>query len=160
MSLGVLSEKGQKAVEQARVGLSLIPRKYIETSQSREGAIDGFFLNDSGEYIAAAFEVKARDMTLERLNKSFAGEWLLTFEKIKKGAEVAKHLCVPFFGVVYLVPEDKTLLIKLTDDHGNIVAPMRLEVTPTQATCNGGSAMRTNAYISMHSARVFKRITI
>lgn len=158
MTLDVLSAKGQKAVEQARQGLSLIPRRYVETRQDREGAIDGFFLNESSSHIAAAFEVKARDMTFDQLMQRYKGEWILTFEKIKKGADVARYMCVPFFGVVYLVPENRTLLVQLTDDHGNIVAPMRLEVTETQANCNGGHATRTNAFISMKNAMVFNSV--
>jgi hypothetical protein len=99
-------------------------------------------------------EIKAREMTEAEL-KRFGNEWLVTFEKIQKGALIAKSLCVPFYGVLYLIPDQKTYLVKLTDEHGNIVAPMRLEVTETQATCNGGTALRTNAYVSVEGAKVY-----
>ena len=156
MSLDVLSNKGRKAVEESRVGLALVGRRFVETRQDREGDIDGFFLSANGGELAAAFEAKARNMTLDQLRNSYGNEWLVTFEKISKGSVIAKSLCVPFFGVVYLVPDKITLLVKLTDDHGNIVAPCRLEVTDTQATCNGGHARRTNAYINMANAHVYR----
>jgi hypothetical protein len=156
MSLDALSPVGKKAIDESRYGLSLIPRRIVETRQDREGDIDGFFLSADGNELAAAFEAKARNMTLEQLRKSFKNEWILTFEKISKGAIISKSLCVPFFGVVYLIPDKTTLLVKLTDDHGNIVAPVRLEVTDTQATCNGGHAKRTNAYINMANAHVYR----
>ena len=156
MSFDVLSKKGREAVEQSRLGLALIPRQYVETSQDREGDIDGFFLSADGKEIAAAFETKARDMTLDKLRNSYNDEWILTFEKINKGSIISRSLCVPFFGVVYLIPDRITLLAKLTDDHGNIVAPVRLDVTETKANCNGGHAIRTNAYVSMKNAHLYR----
>ena len=156
MALDVLSKKGQKAIEESRIGLSLVGRQYVETSQEREGDIDGFFLSQNGTTLAAAFEAKARDMTLSQLRNQFGGEWLVTFEKIVKGAAISRSLCVPLFGVVYLIPDKTTLLIKLTDDHGNIVAPVRLAVTETKANCNGGMATRTNAYVSMDNAYIYR----
>lgn len=155
MSLDALSEKGKQAIAESRIGLSLIGREYVETRQDREGDIDGFFLGE-GTAVVAAFEVKARNMTLEQLRTTFSNEWILTFEKINKGAAISRSLCIPFFGVVYLIPDRTTLLVKLTDDHGNIVAPVRLGVTETRATCNGGVANRTNAYINMSRAKVFR----
>ncbi len=156
MALDVLSERGKKAVEQLRDGLRMIGRQYVETRQDVEGDIDGFFLSADGTTLAAAFEGKARNMSLSDLENRFDNEWLVTYEKIAKGAVISRSLRVPYFGVVYLVPDKTTLLVKLTDDHGNIVAPMRLGVTDTQATCNGGKATRTNAYVSMVSAKAYR----
>jgi hypothetical protein len=154
MSLDCLTEKGQEAIAHSRIGAQKVPRVFIETAQDKAGDIDGFFLDKDEKTIAAAVEIKARDMTEEEL-RTYKSEWLVTFEKIQKGAHIAKSLCVPFYGLLYLIPDQKTYLIKLADDHGNIVAPMRLKVTETQANCNGGHAERTNAYICMKEAKVY-----
>jgi hypothetical protein len=157
MALDVLSKRGRQAVEESRLGLALVGRPYVETAQEREGDIDGFFLSQNGTTLAAAFEAKARDMTLDQLRNGYGNEWLVTYEKIAKGAAISRSLCVPLFGVVYLIPDQTTLLVKLTDDHGNIVAPVRLAVTETRANCNGGKAIRTNAYVSMENAYLYRR---
>lgn len=156
MALDVLSRRGQQAVEASRAGLALVGRRYVETAQDKEGDIDGFFLSEDGRTLAAAFEAKARNMTLQQLRGQFKNEWILSFDKISKGAVISKSLRVPFFGVVYLVPDQVTLLVKLTDDSGNVVVPVRLDVTDTQATCNGGKATRTNAYVSMEKAWIYR----
>jgi hypothetical protein len=156
MALDALSINGMKAIEQSRIGLSLIGREYVETRQDREGDIDGFFLSKDGKEIVAAFEVKARNMTLAQLQNQFKNEWILTFEKINKGSAISRSLCIPFFGVVYLIPDAVTLLVQLCDDKGNPATTFRVDNTETQATCNGGKASRSNAYISMKSAKQFR----
>lgn len=156
MALDALTQRGQQAIEESRTGLALVGRQYVETSQDKEGDIDGFFLSEDGRTLAAAFEAKARNMTLKQLRGQFKNEWILTFEKISKGSIISKSLRVPLFGVVYLVPDRITMLVKLTDDYGNIVDPVRLGVTETRATCNGGKATRTNAYISMADAWIYR----
>ena len=152
--LDVLSPKGQKAIEDLRKGLALVGHRYIETNQDRDADIDGFFLTDDGRTILAAYEGKARDMTLDQLRRSFDNEWILTFDKISKGAAIARALRVPLHGVIYLVPDNVALVIKLTDSLGNIITPLRTAVTETKANCNGGKAIRTNAYVRMDKARV------
>lgn len=160
MGLDVLTPKGQQAVIEARNGLALIGRQYVETDQNKQGDIDGFFLSKDGREVAAAFEIKARDMTLDQLTGRFRNEWILTFDKINKGAMIAKSLRVPFFGVVYLITDQITLLVKIADDEGNIVSPVRLAVTETQANCNGGVAIRTNAYVCMNDAYMYKPVQV
>jgi len=58
-------------------------------------------------------------------------------------------------GLLYLV-EDKTLMVqKLCDAQGNLTAEMLIKNTTTQATINGGSIARNNAYISMDGAKIY-----
>ncbi len=155
MALDVLSPRGQKAVAYARRGLFLVGQPYVETRQDVDGDIDGFFLSSNNE-VVATFECKSRDMSLAELRGRFKNEWILTFEKVSKGAAVARATRTPLLGVVYLTKDDKALVVRIADEYGNIVAPMRLAVTETQATCNGGAATRTNAYINMGKARLYE----
>lgn len=157
MGLDVLSERGRQAVEDARVGLSYIGRQYVETPQETSADIDGFFLSRDTRSIAAAFEAKARDMTIEQLRGQFRNEWILTHDKIEKGAAIARALCVPFYGVCYLIPSEITLVIKIADPAGNVVADYRIDETRTKENCNGGSIIRKNAFIKMDRARIYPR---
>lgn len=154
MSLDVLSENGQLAVKQSRRALELLGCKYVETKQDTTSDIDGFFLNDANEVIAC-YEIKSRNNSLDDLENKFNDEWLITYDKIIKGAVIAKALQIPFYGVLYLVKDDTTLLIKIAGSNGEFIPNIRIERTKTQATCNGGTANRVNAYINMRSAKEY-----
>jgi len=157
MGLDVLSERGRKAVEDARVGLSYVGRQYVETPQETSADIDGFFLSRDGRSISAAFEAKAREMSFQQLRGNFGNEWILTFSKMERGAAIARALCVPFVGVCYLIPDEVTLVITIANAAGEIVADYRVKETRTQDNCNGGSVIRENAFIKMDRARIYRR---
>lgn len=153
MGLDVLTENGQIAVEYSRKALNQIGKKYIETAQDTIADIDGFFIKDN--VIIACYEIKSRDMSLDTLENKFNNEWIITYDKILRGAAVAKALQVPFCGVLHLIPDNKTMLIKITDSNGEFCVPIRITRSKTQATCNGGTANRVNAYIDMEYSRIY-----
>jgi hypothetical protein len=148
---------GREAIERGRHGLYNTGLPFVETPQGKPADVDGFFLNKLGTEIVACFEVKARDMTLSQLAGTFGGEWLVSADKIEKGREMARRLCVPFYGVLYLIPDDITMTVRIANDRGEVVADLRYEVTETQATVNGGKAKRNNAFISMAKAKQWRR---
>ena len=152
--LDVLSERGQESVKQSRRALEIIGRNYVETKQDTASDIDGFFLGAANDIIAA-YEIKSRDMSVSDLEESFNNEWLITYEKILKGAAISKALCIPFYGLLYLIPDDLVMVIRISDVNGDVVVPFRVVRSKTQATCNGGTANRINAYISMDSAKIY-----
>lgn len=80
----------------------------------------------------------------------------MTWEKIEKAKNVARQLRIGLTGFLYIVPSRVLLVQKLTDETGNLLVPMRLETTQTQACINGGRATRTNAYIDMRNARRYE----
>ena len=153
MSLDVLTENGQIAVEHSRRALELIGKKYVETKQDTTADIDGFFIHENN--VIACYEIKSRNTTLDELEGRFNNEWIITYDKIIRGAAIAKALQVPFCGILYLVDDDISMLVKITDEIGELCVPIRVVRSKTQATCNGGSANRVNAYVNMDSARKF-----
>ena len=151
--LDVLTENGQEAVRQSRRALELIGKQYIETKQDTSANIDGFFVFKNE--VIACYEIKSRNTSLDELEGRFNNEWIMTYDKVMRGAAMAKALQVPFCGVLYLTQDDTAMLVMIADEAGDICVPMRVVRTKTQATCNGGTANRVNAYINMDSARKF-----
>lgn len=148
------TENGLRAIADGNVGLARIGRPYVVTHQSRPADIDGFFLE--GSIVIACFEVKTRYMSEEVLRGQFGNKWLISMDKVEKGAAVAKAVCAPFIGVLVLPPSAMTLSVQIANWRGEIVAKMKTEVTETQATCNGGKASRLNAFIDMTEADIWR----
>ena len=126
---------------------------FVHTPTNDASAIDGFIVK-AGVATGIA-EAKSRDMTYEQLIGPFKGEWLLTLQKLQDIAAVSKLLFLPGYGLLYLVPSARVLVIPLTASNGNIICSYREEMTETQATCNGGKIFRENAYINVANARIY-----
>ena len=125
----------------------------VQTPKSKPADVDGLIFR-AGEVIAM-YEAKCRDMTRDQLSR-FGGEWLVTFEKLQRGADLARAMCVPLVGYLYLVPDKTVLSVRITNDQGQFLPKIRLERTETKECCNGGQIVRTNAYIDVSQARAFK----
>lgn len=157
MQLDINTEKGQQSLSQERTLISSAQAAYegilfIETNKSAPAQIDGFMVRN-GE-VVGVYESKCRNMTIEQMHR-FNDEWLITFEKILNGADLSKRLYVPFYGLLYLVQEPIGVILKITDEKGNILPRVRLEQTSTQKTINGGSIIRTNAYVDIGTCHTF-----
>jgi hypothetical protein len=92
-------------------------------------------------------------MTKEMLRNRFGNTWLVTHEKVLRGQQVSDLLCVPFVGMLYLIPDQTLYTLKITDDLGKFVIDFNVEKTRTQETINGGVAWRANAYLPMETAK-------
>ena len=157
MQLDINTERGQQSLSQERILIKSAQAVYkdisfIETNKHAPAQIDGFMVRD-GE-IVGVYESKCRNMTIEQMNR-FNDEWLVTFEKILNGAELSKRLYIPFYGLLYLVQEPVGVILKITDEKGNILPRVRIEQTTTQKTINGGSIVRTNAYVDISTCHMF-----
>jgi hypothetical protein len=81
-------------------------------------------------------------------------EWLVTYQKLKDGQAIADALCTKFVGFLYLPDADILMFKTLWSKEHGWATPMRIMQTRTQATINGGSAVRENAFINMTDATV------
>lgn len=161
--LDINTPRGQVTLsdEMAAIALfqSVYPNStYIKTAKDGRAIIDGLIARDGT--FTAIVETKCRyDLTLDAFQKKFNSEWLVTFNKIEGGRRIADALIIPFWGFMYLV-DDKLLLAKeLYNPNTGWQATFRVVKTPTRATCNGGTAMRDNAYIDMRNALIIKAAT-
>lgn len=158
MSLDIATPAGQTALAQERALLRAVEVSFpaircVETKKDAPAKVDGFLVGKGG-IVTGVFESKCRDLSREQLRR-FGDEWLITFEKIAAGADLARSLCVPFFGFLHLTPDGRGLALRITDEAGNFLPRIRLARTETQRTVNGGLAVRTNAYVNVEGAVEF-----
>lgn len=158
MTLDVLSLKGQQTVSDEQTAVALFRSKftnyqYVETPKNMPADVDAILMLDN--QLRQVIETKCRhDCDMEKFMGQYKGQWLVTWEKIEKAKNIAKQLCIGLMGFLYIVPSKTLLVQRITDETGRLLVGMKLETTTTQATINGGSARRTNAYIDMTRATV------
>jgi hypothetical protein len=155
--MDILTPAGQKTLadeESARrIFESHFPEyRYIHTPKDRPADIDAVVIHKN--QITGVVETKCRyDVDLEGFNSRYQGLWLVTFDKILKGKVIADALQVPLVGFLYLAKSD-VLLMNVIYRDGSFLPKMTIEETRTQKTVNGGSILRSNAYIDMGQAKV------
>lgn len=136
--MDILSFKGKKTVKEEEFMLKQFESAWkcqaIHTPIDKGSACDGFFVRDNE--IKAIFESKCRQLTLDELEGY--GSWLITHEKIMKCQKLSKLLCIPFYGLLYLVKDNLIMYWKITDDRGKLVSDFKSETRETQYCVNGG----------------------
>lgn len=157
INLDILTPKGQESLSDERdiKGWfeATFKLTYVETPKHRAAFVDAVIVKDE---VVAVVETKCRyNTSLDDFKTKFKNEWLITWEKLNSGIRISKDLAVPFYAILYLVESGIVMTIRVSDSIGNVVAPIRLETTVTQATINGGSANRTNAFVNMESAKIY-----
>lgn len=129
---------------------------FIETPKHLPADIDGLIVRD-GTLIAGA-EVKCRNMTIDELKNTYSNRWLVTADKVDRGVAVCKSLGIDFRGFLYLVPNKMLLIVPIWSYEKGYVADIEYEQTKTQATVNGGIALRLNAYIDVSGAKAVAQV--
>lgn len=128
---------------------------FIETPKDKPADIDGFIVK--GATLVSGVEVKCRMMSYHDLMNKFNAEWLITYDKIERGIAICRSLGIDFRGFLYLVPEQILLIVKIWDYKTREDCIMKIEETRTQATVNGGSIVRLNAYVDVSNATVIQQ---
>lgn len=159
MGLDILTPKGQISLDQEKRMIKKLDSiwngwgvSFIETNKDKDAGCDGFIVKMNT--IVGAYESKCRELTEEEL-RDF-GTWLITADKIKQGRILSKILKVGFLGFLYLVPEDKIFMWKITDSAGEYLFDFRIEESETQKTVNGGTIIRQNAYLPVEFSEQLK----
>lgn len=125
---------------------------FIYTPKNQPADIDGFITDETT--LISGVEVKCRNMSYYDLMNKFDAKWLITYDKIERGIAVCRSLGVDFRGFLYLVPEQILLVVRIWNCKTGETVGMELEETRTQATVNGGSVVRLNAYVDVSHATV------
>lgn len=128
--------------------------QYVQTPKDMPAAIDAILVDKE---IKAVVETKCRyDIdSIDFFDSRYQSEWLITWEKVNKAMQIAAGLCVPCIGVLFLVKPEIVLIQRISHQNGQLATQIRLQTTKTQATINGGLAVRTNAYINMKSSNSY-----
>jgi len=157
--MDILTPKGQMTVKQEKAAIRIFLERYrdfsyVETPKDQPADIDGFICK--GTTMVSGVEVKCRMMSYHDLMHKFNSEWLITYDKIERGISICRSLGIDFRGFLYLVPEQILMIVKIWDYKTREDCIMKIEETRTQATVNGGSIVRLNAYVDVSNGTVIR----
>lgn len=154
--LDVLTPRGMEAnltahrvaeAAAARWGLGWSP-----TPEGRPALVDGAFTKAGRLYALA--ECKVRSDSRAEIRK-WGDTYLITYEKLYKGKELAAGLALPLVLVVYLRPDEMVHVWKVSTPDGRWAVPYDARETTTRATVNGGTATRLNAFLPFTASSSF-----
>jgi len=157
----ILTEKGQVSLNDEQTLAKWLEKnfslKYIQTPKDTPALVDAIVTNKSSTELLGVAETKCRyDIaSLEQFQANYKNEWLVTWSKVNNAINIATSMGVPCVGFLYLVKPKVLLTQKLSDNTGRLAVDVRLSTTSTQATINGGIALRTNAFINMAGAKIY-----
>jgi hypothetical protein len=157
----ILTEKGRVSLNDEQTLAKWLEKnfslKYIQTPKDTPALVDAIVTNKNSSELLGVAETKCRyDIaSLEQFQTNYKNEWLVTWSKVNNAINIATSMGVPCVGFLYLVKPRVLLTQKLSDNTGRLAVDVRLSTTSTQATINGGIALRTNAFINMAGAKIY-----
>lgn len=159
--MDILTAKGKVTRLQEREAITLFEENFmgytfVETPKDRPADIDGLIMHKNN--LISCVEVKCRNMTMDMLVNQYGRKWLVTADKIDRCVNVSKSLGVDFRGFLYLVPEKTLLIVPIWSYEYGYVCQIDREMTETQATVNGGTAIRENAYIHVENVTSVRQV--
>lgn len=102
-------------------------------------------------------EIKSRRMAgSHRLTVDYLkanGGYLVTNEKLRYGKLVSEQMNVPFYLIVNLLEESAILIWQITSEEGEYTFKFETKNTSTKMTCNGGTIIRPNSYLSVDNIK-------
>jgi len=145
--LDCVTPRGQAFVVEQRAIAERLARvrglDVVHLASAGAAPIDALF--HRAQRLCAIGEVKARAMSYAGLVDF--GSYLVTFDKLCHGRDLAARLEVEYVLVVGLL--DAVVWWNVSDKRGRWLVEFVTRATETQATCNGGIAVRMNAYLSL-----------
>ena len=160
MSLAILTPQGrvhaQEQIDAAQIVFRRSKSRCHHSNLKDKAPIDCVITEDG--CVVGVAEIKSRpNMTLAQLQNEFKNEWLISASKVDALKLGSIMLNVPGYGILYLKQENLCLMLKITDESGAVCCDYYRKETVTQATCNGGEALRVNAFINMSNAKVYRK---
>jgi len=161
MNLDINTPRGREAAQDQSDAIDIVfgsnlLTDFIPTNDRGPARVDGIITHKGSIYGVA--EIKSRrDMNLVMLMEQRSGEWLLTYDKLIDICSASRLFGAMGFGMLYLPADEAVIMVSLTNSVGDVLCKHRIASTVTQATCNGGSAVRKNAFINVFNSRVWIR---
>jgi hypothetical protein len=157
-NLDINTPRGQQTLTDEKRAVELFTNqykrwKYQHTNKTTMAKADAILTKD--DEVAGLVLMSCRyNCSVDTMMTTWGAEWLLTWRKLAIGALLARYLQTPLYGFIYIVAEDTLLIKKLFDPlkPEPWCAAFHTELTQTQATVNGGSVIRRNAYIKIDNA--------
>lgn len=130
---------------------------YLETDKEFDAKNDGILYSSKRNTIYSVCETKCRDMSITELEKRHNWFWLITWDKCERCAHVAREMRCYFTGILYCVSSGDVLMRHLYDGRADKwLVEYFVKETTTQATVNGGTALRENGFFDMRGAKRFR----
>lgn len=129
--------------------------QWVASGNSNLARVDGLLVQDGR--LQGVVECKVRNDSRSLIER-WGGSYLITADKLEAGAEAARLLHAPFTLCVYLKPDERAFWWRVAEIDGSWTRPFDRAVTRTQATVNGGMALRENAFLPMATVKGSKRI--
>lgn len=158
--MDIFTQKGKVSLSDEQYAARWVEKnfslRYIQTPKDQPAVIDAIITNKSASRILAVVETKCRYdvVSLDQFQTNYKNEWLVTWSKVHNAINIATSMGVPCVGFLYLVKPKVILMQRISDPDGKLSTEVRLSTTSTQATINGGRALRTNAFIDMRHAAI------
>lgn len=160
--LAVNTRKGRESAIQAREALDRLQHqapRFIYFPDYSSSPHDGYVI--SGDTITGIFESKVRDAAVGICgsiiyNGKAYSDYLITADKLDRGIAHAKAHQISFYLFVYFKQTDCIAVFTIYDYRKGCVIPFTRQQTRTQATVNGGSVIRENAFIQMNHAKIIQ----
>ena len=146
MVLASETKKGEAYILKEKVLADHIAREFNAQAVELGNAtttVDRMFIRDNK--VVSVVEIKHREMSLTDLMKF--GTYLISYDKIINGVAISELLHVPFFVFAYLIHSGDLVYFKISDETGKDICDYVVERSETKADCNGGNAVRENAYL-------------
>lgn len=153
--------RGKVATDDQKIAIEAVVRHLADERISavhtvEPAKVDCFFVTPDDDVFAVA-EVKTRyHLTIEKLKGEFSNTWLISSDKLKAMQTVCMLVNVIGYGILYLKDSNLILMLQIYDERGCPAIHWGEHETETQATINGGTALRWNAYIPMHTAEIIQ----
>ncbi len=159
--MDILTPKGRETIKQEKEAIALFldafpSYSFCETPKDRPADIDGLIHHNG--VLVSGVEIKCREMRYDTLMGRFEGRWLVTQDKVDRGITMCRNLGIDFRGFLYLVPDQMLIMVPIWSYDRGLIADIDLAHTETQATVNGGKALRLNAYIDVRKAKRLEKI--
>jgi hypothetical protein len=127
--------------------------KYVHTPKDKPAIVDALLIKNGA--VVGVVETKCRpSLSLVDFKVTHNMRWLVTNEKLQKAQVIAAGLSVPLIGFLYMPEQDLLLYNSLWKPEKGWVVDIETKTTKTQATINGGTAWRENAYIDMTNSKM------
>ncbi len=155
--MDVLTPRGQESRNQEERAIAIWQARfphihYVHTPKDSPAVVDAVLVREG--QIVGVVETKCRpQLTVLQFSMDYQSRWLVTKKKIDDGVQTAKALCVPYVGFLFLPEADLLLYQTIWRPNHGYVCDITVSDTRTQATINGGSIVRTNAFIDMSKAK-------
>jgi hypothetical protein len=145
---------GPRAIRQQRAVARLIAQRWqgtlVETPNGA-ASVDVLFARD-GELVSIG-EIKIRSLAWRELVA--LGGYLITYDKLQRGQTLAQLLGVPF-DLFVSFRDDVIGWWRIAHATGDWASRFVVRETETAATCNGGRARRSNAYLDLRDATLLR----